>query len=286
MLVGEPRVREPVNRASAVAFAVLIGAVVAGIVAVSDSSYLLVGVLVVAAVVSVTVLVRRQRMAVDAGEKPLLDLQLLRSPAFLGVSLVVAVGSFTFASTVTYLPVLVQRVAGMSETGSGVFAMFLTVPTLLMPLLAGVLTGRGIAARRILVVAVVLMVVGAACVASAAGAALWALAATMTLLGIGFGLHAGLVDNEGLTAAPDEDAGSAAGWINTLRIGTEAIAVSLFGAVFVPSLAAGDPAGAFRLIGLVSAGIALVIGVVSVRAMLRRPGEVQSSTREPANRRR
>lgn len=40
------------------------------------------------------------------------------------------------------------------------------------------------------------------------------------------GMHAGLVDNDGLAAAPDQDAGMTAGWINTMRVAAEAIAAS------------------------------------------------------------
>ena len=51
--------------------------------------------------------------------------------------------------------------------------------------------------------------------------------------------------------------------------------MSLFGAAFVPALAGSDPVAAFRVIGLISAAVSLIIAVVSVVAM-NRGGPVQA----------
>lgn len=199
--------------------------------------------------------------------QPLLDPKVISHPHFLGVSLVVAVASFTFASLVTYAPSMLQTVAGFTPSASGLFVMFMTVPTLIAPLLAGYMASRGVATRTVLTIALALMVLGAAMVAFFAGSPVLVLAPFMVILGAGFGLHAGLVDNAGLAAAPDSDAGMAAGWINTIRVGSEAIAISLFGAIFIPALERPDTAISFRTIGVVSASVSLIIGIVSAVAM-------------------
>lgn len=211
-------------------------------------------------------LILRERRA----QTPLLDLKLVTKLRFLGVSLVVAVASFTFAAQVTYIPSLLQATRRLSPATAGLFDMFLTAPTLVAPLAAWALVAGGRTPRWVLTVALGLMVAGGAGVPLASGAPLPVLAALMVLLGVGFGLHAGLVDNEALATAPAHHAGLAAGWVNTLRVSTEALAVSLFGTVFVPSLTNGNPASSFTTIGLVSTAIALAIAVVSAVAMHRR----------------
>lgn len=268
LLRGEPHSALPFDWRGAILFFVATAAVVAALVTGSDAGLLAPGVLAMFAlgVVSFLYLLHCERRT----SSPLLDLTLIRYPRFLGVTLVVAVASFTFAAIVTYSPSLMQAEYDLSQAASGAFVMFMTVPTLIMPLVGGVLVARSIPARHVLSIASVLMVAGAGLVALGAATTVWLLVPAMVALGTGFGLHAGLVDNEGLATAPAEDAGMAAGWINTVRVGTEAVAVSLFGAVFIPALTSGDPAGAFSGVAAVAAVVALVLTVVSVRAMYRK----------------
>lgn len=197
---------------------------------------------------------------------------LAQNPGFLGAALVVAVASFTFAAVVTYLPVFAQAALGLAPAGAGAFVMLLTVPTLVAPLLAGALVGRGVPVQRVLLLASAGMVAGSVLAAAGAVASLWVLAPALVLLGVGFGLHAGLADNAGLSAAPDDHAALAAGWINTVRVGTEAIAVSVFGSLFVPALVGGAPAPAFAAAALVCAAVALVLAIAAGRALGRRAG--------------
>lgn len=268
---GEPRADTPFDWPAAVLFSAGTATLVSALVIGSNDGWGsgLTSTLVVAALVLFLGLVWRERST----PHPLLDLALLRRSRFLGVSLVVAVASFTFAAFVTYAPSLMQAAFGYAPAASGAFVMSMTVPTLVMPLIAGVFVARNVPARRVLTAAVVLMVAGAGSLAIAVGVAPWAMAVAMVLLGAGFGLHAGLADNEGLAAVSDHDAGMAAGWINTMRLGTEAIGVSLFGAVFIPALSGSHPAGAYRSAGLASSVLALILAVAVIRALNRRASQ-------------
>lgn len=253
--------------AAAAAYCGLIAALVSALVFASTGDWFAYPVLVAVGVAALCLvgLILRERHA----SSPLLDVSLIAQPRFLGVSLVVVVASFSFATLVTYMPSLLQAAYGFSPASSGLFAMFMTVPTLAAPLVAGVLVARGSAPHVVLLTALLLMVVGCAGVALTVGLPVVGIAPFMVLLGAGFGFHAGLVDNQVLAAVSTEQSGMAAGWVNTLRLGSEALAVSLFGAVFIPSLTAAEPIAAFRGVGLVSAVISLAVAVVSARAMLR-----------------
>ncbi len=269
---GEPKAQGTFDWPAAVLFFGLTVSFVSALVFGSSGNWISTAVLALTTVgiACLIGLVIRERRVMH----PLLNFWLIAQPRFLGVSLVVAVASFTFASLVTYTPSLLQATAGFTPAGSGVFVMSMTIPALVAPLFAGSVVSRGVAPRTVLTVSLVLMVLGAAAVSLASEFSSTILAPLMVLLGTGFGLHAGLADNEGLAAVPDTDSGMAAGWINTMRVGTEAIAVSLFGAIFVPALSGSDPAGSFRAIGLISAAISLIIAIVSAAAMSHGRGQV------------
>lgn len=202
---------------------------------------------------------------------PLLSLRTLRSRRFSGLTLVVAVASFTFTNAVAYLPVFFQGGYGSSPGGSGAFLMFLTLPVLVAPLIAGRLAARGTSVDTVLTWSMALLVVGLVAAGAAAPQGLVWMTLPMVVVGIGFGLQAGLIDGEALAQVPEKEAGMGAGWINTVRLGSEAIAVSLFGALFasfVGSAAHASRTG-FAAITIGSTLFAAVIGILSI-VLLRR----------------
>ncbi|MFF7187741.1 hypothetical protein ACFZAR_21395 [Streptomyces sp. NPDC008222] len=73
------------------------------------------------------------------------------------------------------------------------------------------------------------------------------------------------MDGEALAQLPDSEAGMAAGWVNTVRLGTEAIGVSLFGSLFASF--AGDTTHAsrqgFAVITIGTVVLAAAVGVAS-----------------------
>ncbi|WAL97806.1 MFS transporter [Streptomyces sp. Je 1-369] len=204
---------------------------------------------------------------------PLLSLRTLRSRRFSGITLVVAVASFTFTNAVAYLPVFFQGAYDASAGASGAYLMFLTLPVLVAPLIAARLTARGTPAHTIFTWSIGLLVAGLVLAGATAAPGLVWMALPMVVVGIGFGLQAGLVDGEALAHVPADEAGMGAGWINTVRLGSEAIAVSLFGSLFASFAGDADDASrsGFAAITIGSTLCAAVLGVVSV-LLMRRPG--------------
>ncbi|MFG2503565.1 MFS transporter [Streptomyces sp. NPDC048441] len=223
----------------------------------------------------------------STAQSPLLSLRTLRNRHFSGITLVVGVASFTFTNAVAYLPVFFQGAYGAAPGASGAYLMFLTLPVLIAPLIAGRLAARGTPVDKILTWSIALLVVGLVLAGATAGPGLAWMALPMVIVGIGFGLQAGLVDGEALAHVPEKEAGMGAGWINTVRLGSEAIAVSLFGSLFATFVGSADHASrqGFAGITIGSTLFAAVIGVLSVLLMRRgrRPaGPLLGARADPA----
>jgi MFS family permease len=277
--VGMPMIRHAVVREErravrfdllgAVLFCVATSLTLGGLVLGSATGWLSVPFLActVAGVVGYVLFFRRQAVAPN----PLLALGTLRNRRFTGITMVVVVASFTFTNAVTYLPVFFQGAFGLSAGGSGAFVMFLTLPVLVFPLLAGRLFMRGVSLETILVWSIATMVVGLVLAAVGALFGLAWMAVPMIAVGAGFGLQAGLVDGEALKQVPPSEAGMGAGWLNTVRLGTEAIAVSLFGSLFASFV--GDTghgsSGGLAVITISSTLVAGVVGLFSVAVLYR-----------------
>jgi MFS family permease len=218
-----------------------------------------------------------------AAPSPLLRLGTLRNQRFAGMTLVVAVSSFTFAIAVTYMPLFFQGAFGLSPGASGAFVMFLTAPVLVFPLIAGQLAARGVAVDWIFTWSIALLSAGLVVAGLAAEWGLAWMALPMMIVGAGFGLQAGLVDGEALAQVPANEAGMGAGWVNTVRLGSEAVAVSMFGSLFASLV--GNPGHAsrhgFASITIGTTLVAAAIGVLSIVLMWRRrpPAEVSAGER-------
>ncbi len=109
------------------------------------------------------------------------------------------------------------------------------------------------------------------------------MALPLVVVGAGFGLQAGLVDGEALAQVPEHEAGMGAGWINTVRLGSEAIAVSMFGSLFASFVGTATHASGrgFAAITIGSTLLAAVIGVLAV-LLLRRGTATAAPTAAPA----
>ncbi len=163
---------------------------------------------------------------------PLLDLPLLVHPRFLALCLVPVAASFGFVTLLTYFPTFLQFVAGDSSAKAGATIVLLTIPVVVGPLAAGKAVSAGVNPLVVIWLSLAALVVGDLGLLFAGPHTLVAvLALPLLLAGCGMGLSAGLVDGQALALVPEEQAGMAAGVVNTLRLGSEAIAVAVYAAI-------------------------------------------------------
>lgn len=241
--------------------------------------------------------------AVGAPRRGRLDLSPLRSPRFLAVALVPVAASVAYVSVLTYAPIALSAVHGQDAAAAGLSMLPLTLPVLVGPLLTGLLVTRtSTSPHAVITTAVVLLVVGDVLfLLFDPTLSPVLLVIPMVLLGFGWGLPLGLVDGEALASVPAHSSAAAAGVLNFLRLGSEAVAVAVFGVVVTalvgsrladPALGAEVAAGAtghgdvyaavFRTIMIACAVVTAAIGVAVV--LLRRassaavPGPVADAT--------
>ncbi|MER6445767.1 MFS transporter [Streptomyces venezuelae] len=170
-------------------------------------------------------------------EHPVLDLSLLRDRRFVGLCLVPVAASFGFVTMLTYLPSYLTAVTGRDSGAAGLTMLLLTAPVLLCPALAAKLVTRGVPALTLVHVSLGCLVVGdLALTLFSPDAAVLVVAVPMLVTGAGMGLSAGLVDGQALELVDPAKAGMAAGFLNTLRLGSEAIAVAVYGSALATVL--------------------------------------------------
>ncbi|MFI6519158.1 MFS transporter [Spirillospora sp. NPDC050679] len=179
---------------------------------------------------------------------PMLDLGLLGDRRFLALCLVPVAGSFGFVTLLTYLPSYLTEADGRSSGAAGLIMVLLTAPMLVCPLLAARLVARGVPAMAIVFASLGLLVAGdLALLLFAPGVAVAVVAVPMLVTGAGMALAAGLVDGRALDLVAPEKAGMAAGFLNTLRLGSEAVAVAAYGSLLTTLVTARTGGGADRV---------------------------------------
>ncbi|WP_262056689.1 MFS transporter [Streptomyces sp. STR69] len=162
---------------------------------------------------------------------PLLDLALLRKPAFVGVM----AGGLAFNGVafggMPYLSIWLQTVLGMSPVRGGLTLLPLTGAAVVVSVLAGKLL-HGVPAR--LTIGGGLLLIGTGCFCQAvlgAGSDWTALVPGLVLVGVGTGLVAPGIAGAALAAVPAERAGMAGGAVNTVRQLGYALGVAVSGTV-------------------------------------------------------
>ncbi|MFC9329473.1 MFS transporter [Kitasatospora sp. NPDC057015] len=165
-------------------------------------------------------------------EHPMLDLSIVANRRFLALCLVPVAGSFGFVTMLTYLPSYLTATGGYSSGTAGLIMLLLTVPMLVFPLLAAKLVAKGTSAMGIIYLSLVFLVIGVGGLELFKPDVNLALVALpMLIIGAGYALAAGLVDGQALELVAPERAGMAAGFLNTMRLGSEAIAVAIYGSL-------------------------------------------------------
>jgi MFS family permease len=183
---------------------------------------------------------RRQR-------HPMLDLALLRNARFMALCLIPVVVTFAYVVLLPLLPNYLRVANGSTSQAAGVTMLLMTLPILITPLLAGRLVKAGVSTRSVFGLSLLCLTAGIAWLAAVIGPGVGAgaLAGPMILLGVGLGLNFGLVDGAALAEVEPESTGTAAGFLNTLRLGSEAVVIAAAGSALVGllggRLAAGFP---------------------------------------------
>ncbi|WP_353943785.1 MFS transporter [Streptomyces sp. HUAS MG91] len=238
-LLGESRAeaRPRVDRAGAATFiagfALALFAVTQGSKAGWNSPWTLLPAAAAAALLITFVRVE-QGLARSGRGRPILDPRLARNPAFAGW----AVGSFALGAgttgVLTFLPTYLQGVNGTSAGAAGLTLLLMTVPVLVLPPLGARLVNRGVPARRLLVLSLLLIAAGNAWLTTLhPGIPVPALAGPLLTIGAGQGLSIGIIDAQAMSLVPPSEVGMASGFLNTVRGATGALTLTIFGALLL-----------------------------------------------------
>ncbi|MBS1882396.1 MAG: MFS transporter [Actinobacteria bacterium] len=165
------------------------------------------------------------------GANPIIELGLLRRPAFSGTmiaSLLVSVAAFGIAP---YLSLWLQSVRGMSPIGAGLAMLPLSLSVLVTALGLGRVLHR-IGPRLPITIGLALVGIGELLQAHLDSGSTWtALAPGLVVAGIGVGLVSPTLASAALSSVPLERSGMAAGAVNTMRQLGYALGIAVLGAV-------------------------------------------------------
>jgi MFS family permease len=179
--------------------------------------------------------------------RPMFDLSLFRRPTFVAVVCQPFTITFGFVVLLVFLPPYFQAVDGMSAGASGGMLLPLTLPVLLIPLLAGRIAAK-VPLRIMLGTSSLLIAAGSLWLVVLQPSGGWVRAlGPLLLFGIGVGSAFGVMDNAAVSVVPAQRAGMASGIFNTMRIAGEGIAIagaaSLLGSLTAARLGTSLPGG-------------------------------------------
>lgn len=162
---------------------------------------------------------------------PMLDLSLFRYARFIGVQALPLSTAFAFVVLLVLLPMQFIGIAGMSEEQAGLMMMALSLPMLIIPMFAAVLT-HWLSAGLVCTLGLIISAIGLGWLSQAiASQNMLTALAPMALIGIGIGLPWGLMDGLSISVVPKERAGMATGIFSTTRVAGEGIALAIVGAM-------------------------------------------------------
>ncbi|SFB22499.1 Major Facilitator Superfamily protein [Amycolatopsis marina] len=170
---------------------------------------------------------------------PVLAPALVANRGFLGWSLATLTTSVGFLGVLVFLPTYLQAAAGLSPAASGLTMLLLTAPVLIMPMIAVALVNKGVQARLLIMIALVLVVAGNLwLVTLSAEDTVVAVAAPLVMIGVGMGASFGITDGQAMALVHADAVGMAAGFLNTLRGAAEALVIAAYSASLAGLLAA------------------------------------------------
>lgn len=184
---------------------------------------------------------------------PVIDLTLLRHRRFMGWILAATTMAIGYGGALAFLPTFLQSPAGYSAGETGLIMLLPTVPMILVPHLAAQLVNRGASPALLITVALLVLAGGNVWLTvlhSTIGVGM--LAGPLITLGLGVGLAAGIIDAQAMNQISANQAGLAAGLLNTVRGGANALILAIFGAGLIALLA--HSLGSADLAGQVATG--------------------------------
>lgn len=170
---------------------------------------------------------------------PVLAPALVANRGFLGWSLATLTTSIGFLGVLVFLPTYLQAAAGLSPASAGAAMLLLTAPVLIMPMTAVTLVNKGVPARLLIMIALLLVVAGNLwLVMLNADHAVASVAAPLVMIGVGMGASFGITDGQAMALVSANAVGMAAGFLNTLRGAAEALVIAAFSASLIGLLTA------------------------------------------------
>ncbi len=237
-------------------------------------------------------------------EAKVIDFRLLRNARFMSAVLMPVIQAFGYITLLTYLPIALSSVYGLTAGQLALVMIGLTIGALIGPALGVRLVSRTgwISVHGMFYASIALMLLGnAGMLLIAASVPLWVLLIPMILLGLSFGLPLGLIDGMAMGAVPPASSGSASGLLQFARLGSEAVVIGVYAAVIAALIAAriadprlaedvasglpghaGDYVPAF-VVGQIAILVAVVLGLIAtivLHGVVRR--EEQHAAASPA----
>jgi len=217
---------------------------------------------------------------------PMLDLALLRRPAFAGLLTGALLYQLAAFSGLVFLSLWLQNVLGLSPVRSGLALMPLAGTSFVVAAAAGRHMHK-IAPRVPIGAGLLLIAAGCLMLGTSvhAGSGQSALFAGLAVAGAGVGLATPVLVSAAVSAVPPARAGMAGAAVNTFRQLGLTLGIALLGAVFsnrlrsAPTLRAGYAAGIDRVF-LLSAAAGLIGGLAVLLTV--RPSRAEPPAHEPA----
>lgn len=215
---------------------------------------------------------------------PMLDLSLLGQRRFLGIGIAAMAIVLVFVPLLVNLPTLLSGERGIDATAAGALLMFLTVPTLIVPVFAGALVQR-LHVKVLVWSGLAMEALGVWWLAAATfDGPLLTLALPLILVGFGVGIANGVLDGAAVSSVPPARAGMAAGLFNTQRLGAETTAIAVAGSLILSLTHGGRSPAAAMDATLVVLGAICCVALAATVPLLRdrRPGEDIAAANAPA----
>ncbi|MFI5754986.1 MFS transporter [Streptomyces sp. NPDC051569] len=189
--------------------------------------------LVIGSLVATVLLFAGFAVAEKRQRHPMFELSLLRNTGFMGVNAAAVAMAFTLLPLLVLLPTYFSAVKGYSALGAGSVLIIVTIPTLIIPLLAPVIA-KFLSVRVQLTAAMV----------TAAGGMVWlstiqphtsisALVGPLLLTGAGYGMTLAIVDGAAISSVDLKRAGMASGMFNAMRLTGDTAAAAVGGSLLL-----------------------------------------------------